>query len=172
MQDQVTNLKLKNVRAVFLGSAQLDKKAEIDAFLPHSDYSVIFVTPEWIAIEKNRAKVQQLVEADELSLVAIDEAHLFHQWQEFRHSYKDLERLKVEFTNTPLLVLTATASDVVETSILRLVRSPMISKGSINRPNVYFQCEELSNEDNFTIFTKKKFLKQSTMNAVLYTLTS
>ena len=155
MQDQVTNLKLKNVRAVFLGSAQLDKKAEIDAFLPHSDYSVTFVTPEWIAVEKNRAKVQQLVEADELSLIAIDEAHLFHQWQEFRHSYKDLERLKVEFTNTPLMVLTATASDVVETSILRLVRSPMISKGSINRPNVYFQCEELSNEDDFTIFAKK-----------------
>ena len=61
----------------------------------------------------------------------------------------------MEFTNTPLMVLTATASDVVETSILRLVRSPMISKGSINRPNVYFQCEELSNENDFTIFAKK-----------------
>ena len=55
---QVTNLKTKNINAVYLGSAQLDKKAESDAFLPHSDYSVMFVTPEWIAKEENYAKIQ------------------------------------------------------------------------------------------------------------------
>ena len=36
MQDQVTNLKAKNINAVYLGSAQLDKKAEYNAFLPDS----------------------------------------------------------------------------------------------------------------------------------------
>ena len=155
MQDQVTNLKFKNVTAVYLGSAQPDKKAEVDAFLPHSKYDVIFVTPEWIAIEKNYLKVQQLVEAEALSLIAIDEAHLFYQWQEFRHAYKELEKLKVQFPNIPLMLLTATASDVVESSILRLVRSPIISKGSVNRSNVYLQCEELCNDDDFTTFAKK-----------------
>ena len=99
---------------MYLGSAQLDKKAEYDAFLPDSEYSIIFVTPEWIAKEENCAKLQQLVEAEKLSLIAIDEVHLFHLWQEFRHSYKKLENLKVEFPNTPLMILTATASDVVE----------------------------------------------------------
>ena len=148
MQDQVVNLKAKNINAVYLGSAQLDKKAEYDAFLPDSEYSIIFVTPEWIAKEENHAKLQQLVEAEKLGLIAIDEVHLFHLWQEFRHSYKKLENLKVEFPNTPLMILTATASDVV-------VRSPVISKGSINRPNVFLQCEELCNDDDFTIFAKK-----------------
>ena len=100
-------------------------------------------------------KIQQLVEAERLSLIAIDEAHLFHLWQEFRHSYKKLENLKVKFPNTPLMILTATASDVVETSVLQLVRSPLISKGSINRSNIFLQCEELCNDDDFTIYAKK-----------------
>ena len=101
-------MKVKNINAVYLGSAQLDKKVESDAFLPHSEYSVIFVTTEWIAKEENCAKIQKLVQAENLSLIAIDEAHLFHLWQEFRLSYKKLEKLKAEFPNTPLMILTAT----------------------------------------------------------------
>ena len=145
-QDQVTNLKVKNINAVYQSSGQLDKKAEYDAFLLHSEYSIVFVTPEWIFKEENLAKIQQLVEVERLSLIAINEAHLFHLWQEFWHSYKKLENLKVEFPNTPLMILTATASDVVETSVLQLVHSPMISKGSINRSNIFLQCEELCND--------------------------
>ena len=61
------------------------------------------------------------------------------------------EAKKVEFPNTPL---TATASEVVEKTVLHLVRSPVISKGSINRPNVFLQCEELCGDDDFTIFAK------------------
>ena len=57
--------------------------------------------------------------------------------------------------NTPLMVLTATASEVVEKTVFHdhLVHSPVISKGSINRP-VFLQCEELCGDDNFTIFAK------------------
>ena len=50
---------------------------------------------------------KQLVEGEKLGLIAIDEAHLFYLWQEFWHSYKKLENQKVEFPNTPLMILTA-----------------------------------------------------------------
>ena len=40
MQDQVINLKDKNINAVYLASAQLDKKAEYGAFLSHSEYCI------------------------------------------------------------------------------------------------------------------------------------
>ena len=103
MQDQVTNLKVKNINAVYLGSAQLDKKVESDAFLPHSEYSVIFVTPAWIAKEENCAKIQKLVQAENLSLIAIDEAHLFHLWQEFRLSYKKRGNSNVWYLVYPLI---------------------------------------------------------------------
>ena len=39
--------------------------------------------------------VQMLVDADILSGIIIDEAHLFYQWQEFTHAYEELEIVKV-----------------------------------------------------------------------------
>ena len=83
-------------------------------------------------------QIQMLVDADMLSVIAIDVAHLFYQWQEFRHAYKELETLKLQFPSTLLMILTATAPPV-ECSIHQLVRSPVISKASINRPNISFQ---------------------------------
>ena len=141
---------------MYLGSAQLDKKIETNAFMPENNDKIIFVTPEWIARDENKAKIQKLVEANMLIVIAIDEAHLFYQWQEFRHAYKDLERLKVEFPSTPLMILTATAPPSIESSIHQVVRSPVISKGSMKRPNIYLQCEEIPNDDDdFTYFAEK-----------------
>ena len=80
-----------------------------------------------------------------------------------------LNKLKVEFPTIPLMVLTATATSLVENSLLQLVRSPVISKGSINRPNIYFQCEELENDDDFSIFAEKaaKIIKNEC--SIIYT---
>ena len=77
MQDQVTNLTNKGIRATYLGSAQRNKKAEVEAFMPQNDDRSIFVTLEWISKDENKAKVQMLVDSDMLSVIAIDEAHLF-----------------------------------------------------------------------------------------------
>ena len=37
MQDQVTNLTSKGIKATYLGSAQLNKKVEVGAFMPHNE---------------------------------------------------------------------------------------------------------------------------------------
>ena len=119
-----------------------------------TDYN--FCTPEWISKDENKAKVQRLVDADMLSVIAIGEAHLFYQWQEFGHAYNELETLKFQFPTTPLMILTATAPPSVESSLHQLVRSPVISKSSINRPNIFLQCEEiLSDEDSLSIFATR-----------------
>lgn len=156
LQDQVTNLTSKGIKATYLGSAQLNKKVEVEAFLPHNQDRLIFVTPEWISKDENKAKVQMLVDADMLSIITVDEAHLFYQWQEFRQAYKELETLKFCFPSTPLMVLTATAPPSVENSIHQLVRSPVISKTSINRSNIFLQCEEIpSDEDALSFFASR-----------------
>ena len=49
MQDQVANLEEKGIKAVYLGSAQLDVSVEDHALSPGSDVNLIFVTPEWIS---------------------------------------------------------------------------------------------------------------------------
>ncbi len=79
MNDQVTNLAEKGVTSVLLGSAQLDKFKEDIALSPGSEYRVVFVTPEWISKPEKQRKIKQLVLGNCLSLIAIDEAHLFHQ---------------------------------------------------------------------------------------------
>ena len=142
MQDQVKNLEQKGINAIYLGSAQLDKAAEDRAFTDDG-INLVYVTPEWIAKESNKLKISQLQSNNKLSLIAIDEAHLCHYWKEFRRAYMELESLKSEFLATPIMILTATAPPEVFDSISKLVRNPVVSKGSMNRPNVKLSCEEL-----------------------------
>ena len=136
MYDQVTNLLGKKIKSTFLGSAQLDKTVEDRALSTDGEDFIIFVTPEWISKPEKRVKLKLLCDRGKLSLIAIDEVHLYHHWQEFRSSYKDLELLKSEFPTTPIMALTATAPPEVMHSIHKLVRDPVIVKSSINRPNI------------------------------------
>ena len=52
--------------------------AKIEAFKFTSDVQIIFVTPEWLFTEQldSMSKLKMLEEANQLSLIAIDEAHL------------------------------------------------------------------------------------------------
>ena len=100
---------------------------------------MVFVTPEWISKSQKRAKLHELVQNSKICLIAIDEAHLYHQWLEFRTAYRDLEQLKTEFPTVPLLCLTATAPPPVQDSIMKLLRDPIICRASIDRPNIYLK---------------------------------
>jgi len=74
MQDQVHALNSKGIPCVLVGSAQLDKQVEMCALVPDSKV-LIFITPEWMTKPTNQAKLHTLVCANQLSLIAIDEAH-------------------------------------------------------------------------------------------------
>ena len=77
MQDQVQKLMTMGIYATYLGSAQFDKQVESVSLEPNSKYRLIFVTPEWIARATNVSKLRALVQANQLLLIAIDEAHLY-----------------------------------------------------------------------------------------------
>ena len=155
MQDQVTNCEETDISAIFLGSAQLDLAAEGRALSSEGKENVIYVTPEWIAKQGNIERIRALVSDGRLSMIAIDEAHLYHQWQEFRPAYKELENLKSEFPTIPIMCLTATAPSAVKRSILKLLRDPLISTASIDRPNVFLACEEMPHKANFEYFASR-----------------
>ena len=116
---------------------------------------IIFVTPEWIAKAENVSRVQGLAAKGKLSLLAIDEAHLFCEWSDFRKAYTSLETLHTSFRNTPIMALTATATPKVEDTIKKLLRNPVVSKSSVNRPNITLSTTELvisPNSDYFQVF--------------------
>ena len=173
MMDQVKNCDEQGIKATYLGSAQLDLSVEDRVLSSNSDTSLIFVTPEWIVKPDKKAKVQRLAQNRQLCMIAIDEAHLYHYWQEFRAAYKQLENLKDEFPSTPIACLTATAPPLVQESILKLLRNPFITKGSINRPNITLSCEALPSNvkrKDFSHFASRvSNILDESQSAIIYT---
>ena len=144
MQDQVQKLMTMGIYATYLGSAQFDKQVESVSL------ELIFVTPEWIASATNVSKLRALVQANQLSAIniAIDEAHLYSEWSDFRTAFSDLKNIKFDFPTTPLMALTATATPDVEEELKNAVLcNPVIQKVSMNRPNIALHVEELAAEN-------------------------
>ena len=118
-QDQVTNFREKGIPAIFLGSAQLDKKNRIKCFAER----IVSVTPEWISKAFNKSKLQDLASKYQLSLTAIDEAHLIHQWQKFRPAR--IQTLKDEFLQIYIMLLMATVPPEVQSELQSLASKPL-----------------------------------------------
>ena len=88
-------------------------------------------------------KVQNAAQNNNISLIAIDEAHLCIEWRDFRSAYKDLKTLKCNFPSTPIMALTATAMPDTLEDITDILCNPKVIRCSVNRPNVYLCGEEL-----------------------------
>ena len=143
MQDQTHELSLKGISAVYLGSAQFDVHAEDRVFAPESDVSVLFVSPEWLfgGNDKNLTKVQKLCADGRLCLVAIDEAHLIYDWQDFRESYKRCEDVHTIFPGVPVMALSATVTPQVQLALSAFLNNPVIERSSMNRNNIFLAAE-------------------------------
>jgi len=138
MQDQTHELESLGISAIYLGSAQTDPNAEKKVFDTDSTVAVVFVSPEWLFGDKNNhVKVQALNEINRLGLVAIDEAHLIYDWQDFRQTYRKCEELHSLFPNVPLMALSATVVPQVEAKLKCLMQDPIVEKSSVNRSNIY-----------------------------------
>ena len=173
MQDQVDKLNEMGISSVYLGSAQFDKTIEKRVFEPNSKVSLIFVTPEWITKPGNLSKIQLLASRKQLSLIAVDEAHLYCEWADFRNAYRDLKKLKYDFPDVPIMALTATAKPDTVENMKDLLRHPRVVKASVNRPNIYLSVEELPSPNKCTPpamqFARRAADIIGTSSAIIYT---
>ena len=85
MRDQTIQVNEHGIKVAYMGSAAKYQQMTKLALDPTSDVRLIFVTPEWLFTERlgNKAKVQDLDRANNLALIAIDEAHLMYEWHSF-----------------------------------------------------------------------------------------
>ena len=160
MQDQVTHLNNtagegRAELAAFLGSAQSDPSVQERAL--RGDFAVLYVTPEKLVgfvdddeAEKPKSteptyfvrRLQEMVEAKTLGLVAVDEAHCVSQWgHDFRAAYRALDALRTYLApngEVPLMALTATAVSAVRDDIDKVLglRTPFVAVNSCDRPNL------------------------------------
>ena len=57
----------------------------------------------------------------DLRLIAIDEAHCISEWgHDFRPDYRALSELRTQFPDTPVMALTATATERVRDDIVQV----------------------------------------------------
>ena len=142
MKDQVDALLANGVRAAMYNSnLEAAEARSVLARLHHGELDLLYVAPERMM----RPGFIHSLQAMEVGLVAIDEAHCVSQWgHDFRPEYAALGELREHFPSTPFIALTATADpqtreDIV--AVLGLQGARRFVTG-FDRPNIRYTVLE------------------------------
>ena len=152
MQDQVNNLKKFGLRATAITSAMTYR--EIDVALDNAVFQGIdflYVSPERLQTTLFIERLKKM----NVGLLVVDEAHCISEWgHDFRPSYAQIGQFREYMLNTPILALTATATDKVRTDIITKLnlKTPKIHEASFERSNVAYEIYEVDNKIKSIIY--------------------
>ena len=141
MKDQVDSLITDGISAAFINSALPAKDiVKVQAQAQNGSLKILYLAPERLALPGFREFLRTL----DLSLFAIDEAHCISEWgHDFRPDYRNLKTLRSDFPQTPIIALTATATESVRQDIvaqLDLIEPETFVSG-LNRPNLSYTVQ-------------------------------
>jgi len=144
MQDQVKDLKAKNISAIHLGG-EIDFYTQQRIFkdIQAGMYQFIYCSPEKLA-QKN---FQEFLQSIPIQLIAIDEAHCISQWgYDFRPSYRKLDVIKKLFPSIPVLAMTASAIPMVQEDMIKQLqlKQASIITSSFLRPNLKYAVNKVA----------------------------
>ena len=142
MKDQVDGLVENGVSAAALNASITSaERRKVYADLDEGRCRLLYVTPERLVGEGGEAFRARL-RTWGVRFVAVDEAHCISQWgHEFRPEYRQLARLRDDFTGAALHAFTATATRRVREDIIAqlALRDPEVLVGSFDRPNLVYR---------------------------------
>ncbi|WP_373517063.1 ATP-dependent DNA helicase RecQ [Pricia sp.] len=145
IHDQIDNLKQRGIKAMALtGGIPFDELITLLDNCLYGGYKFVYLSPERLQQEMVQDKIRQM----NVNLIAIDEAHCISQWgHDFRPAYLECTKLRELLPETPIIALTATATDRVATDIIDNLgfTESLIVKDSFSRPNIAFGvlwCED------------------------------
>lgn len=114
MNDQVSHLKGKNIKAVAItsGLTMSEQDVALDNCI-YGNYKFLYLSPERLENEMVKKRLEKMT----INLVAVDESHCISQWgYHFRPSYLKIANIR-SITNAPIVALTATATKLVTEDI-------------------------------------------------------
>ena len=141
MKDQVDSLRANGISAEFLNSSLDDRTAATtERKAQAGSVRLLYAAPERVSMPGFRRFLHTL----DLRLIAIDEAHCISEWgHDFRPDYRILSELRTEFPDTPMMALTATATERVRRDIveqLALDACPQFISG-FDRANLTYRVQ-------------------------------
>jgi ATP-dependent DNA helicase RecQ len=157
MQDQVNNLNRRNIKATALTSALSAREynTAFDNALLGGD-KFLYVSPERL----DTGDFRQRIRHQKINLIAIDEAHCVSQWgYDFRPSYLKIAGIRELFPDTPVMALTATATEPVVKDItekLKFRNNKKIFRKSFERKNLHYLVSFEENKLNRILQLCKK----------------
>lgn len=145
MQDQVDALAEVGVRAAFINSTQSSREAaRVEQQVRRGELDLLYVAPERLMTPR----CLELLEASNIALFAIDEAHCVSQWgHDFRPEYIKLSILHERFPSVPRIALTATADPQTRAEIAQRLQLENAQHfvSSFDRPNICYRIVEKTN---------------------------
>ncbi|WKX75626.1 RecQ family ATP-dependent DNA helicase [Zobellia laminariae] len=139
IQDQVEGLKKRGIKAIALtGGIPFNELLDLLDNCLYGGYKFVYLSPERLQQELVQEKIRQM----NVNLVAIDEAHCISQWgHDFRPAYLECAELRKLLPQTPVVALTATATDRVAQDIVESLHltAPVIVTDSFARKNIAFK---------------------------------
>jgi ATP-dependent DNA helicase RecQ len=149
MNDQVENLRSKNISALALHSGLSKKECSIEyQNLRNGKYKFVYVSPERLRTEQFLDTIQ----ATDIRLLAVDEAHCISQWgYDFRPEYILISEFREIIKDCPCIALTASATLKVQfdiTTQLQFKKGKQVYRQTIERKNLSYVVlnEEAKNE--------------------------
>ena len=147
--DAIKNYSEEDSVAHFINSSL--SKANIDAVkedILAGKTKLLYVAPESLT----KQEYVDFLRNVKISFYAIDEVHCISEWgHDFRPEYKHIRPTVNRIGRSPIIALTATATDKVKLDIKKNleIMDCVEFKSSFNRPNLYYQVKQkIPNESN------------------------
>ena len=120
MKDQVDALRANGIPAAFINSTlSFDELGRVQQAALAGGLKILYAAPERVSTPGFRRFLESL----RVGLIAIDEAHCISEWgHDFRPDYRNLAELRSRFPDTPVMALTATATERVREDITAQLR--------------------------------------------------
>ena len=167
------HLSIKAVGLTALACTSNSTKEEVMRYMEMlatgSSPAILYATPEKISKSKSFLnKLEVCFRRGSLKRIVIDEAHCCSEWgHDFRTDYNALHILKTQFSNVPLLCLTATAIPKVVTEVCKTLNivGCEVFRCPIHRPELRYSVVPKHVNDKVVVEDIVRFIATSHHNS-------